>query len=84
MAFLEFYTDAETFHCRLRATSKSLLFQLLHVEQDVSVYQSTGECLYFSVLNLISQYLFFMCIYKLIHITETKKVQTVIKKYIMY
>jgi hypothetical protein len=83
MTFFEFYTDVETFDCRSRAASKSLLSQLLHMEQDVPVYQSTGECPYFPVLNLISQYQFLICMYTLIHIAETKKVQTVIKKYIM-
>jgi hypothetical protein len=82
MTFFHFYSDAETFDCRLRATSKSLQSQLLHVKYDLSVYQSTGVCLYFSLLNLIL-YHFLICIYTLIHIIEMKKVQTVIKKYIM-
>jgi len=59
------YINAETFDFRLRSTSKFLLFQLLHVNYDVSVYQSTGQCLYISVLNLISQDHFWICIYTL-------------------
>jgi hypothetical protein len=50
------YMDAEAFDTRLRVTSKFLLFHLLHVNCDMSVYQSTGQCLYLSVLNLISQH----------------------------
>jgi hypothetical protein len=34
---------------------KFLLFHLLHMNCDVSLYQLTGQCLYISVLNLISQ-----------------------------
>ena len=48
------YIDAETFDIRMRVTSKFLLSELLHVNYDVLLYQSTGQCLYFSVLNLIS------------------------------
>jgi len=42
---------AEMFDHRLMATSIFLLTQLLHVDCGMSVYQSTGECVYFSVLN---------------------------------
>jgi len=33
---------------------------------DVSVYQSTGQCLYISILSLISQDPIWMCIYTLL------------------
>jgi hypothetical protein len=39
------YVDAEAFDITLRPTSKFLLVQLLHMNCDVSVYQSTGQCL---------------------------------------
>jgi len=42
------YIDAETFDCRLRVTSKFLLFQLLHLNCSVSAYKSPGQCLFFS------------------------------------
>ena len=42
---------------QLRMTNKFLLSQLLHMKYDMSVYQSTGECI-FLVWNLISQYHF--------------------------
>jgi hypothetical protein len=35
-----FYVDAEPFDCRLRVTRKFLLSHLLHMEPDVSVYES--------------------------------------------
>jgi len=35
-----FYVDAEPFDCRLRATRKFFLSQLLHMESDVSLYES--------------------------------------------
>jgi hypothetical protein len=41
--------DAETFDIRLRVTSKFLLSELLHVNYDALVYQSTGQCPYFLV-----------------------------------
>jgi len=50
------YINAETFDFRLWVTSRFLLFQLLHVNCGVSVHQSTGQYLYISLLNLISQY----------------------------
>jgi len=59
------YISAETYDYRLLATSKFLLFHLLHMNYDVSVYQSTGQCLYISVLNLISQNRFWTYIYTL-------------------
>jgi hypothetical protein len=77
------HIDSETFDCRPRAASKSHVSQLLHMEQDVSVYHSTDEYLYFSLQDLISQYHILVCIYTLIHITQMKKVQTVIKKHIV-
>ena len=77
------YINAETFDFRLRATSKFLLFQLLHVNCDVSAYQSTGQCLYISVLNLISQDHFWICIYTLF-ISMKQKLLTILKKYIVY
>jgi hypothetical protein len=46
----------------------------------VSVYQSTGDCRYFSVLNLISHYHPLICIYTLVFISETKKLLTAIKE----
>jgi hypothetical protein len=46
--------DAETFHIRLRVTSKFLLSKLFHMNYEMSVYQSTGQCPYFSVSNFIS------------------------------
>jgi len=49
------YIDTETFDFRLRTTSKFLLLQLLHMNYDATVYQSTGRSLYISVPNLISQ-----------------------------
>ena len=48
-----FYIDAETSDYSWRAASKFLLSQLLHMEYEVSLFQSTGECLHFSVLNLV-------------------------------
>ena len=59
------YINAETLDFRLGVTSKFLLFQLFHVNYDVSVYQSTCQCLYLSVLNLISQDHFWIFIYTL-------------------
>ena len=41
------YMDAEAFDIRLRPASKFLLVQILHMNCDVSVYQSTGQCLSF-------------------------------------
>jgi len=49
------HINAETFDFRLRVINKFLLFHLLLMNYDKSVYQSVGKCLYFSVLNLISQ-----------------------------
>jgi len=60
------YINAETFDFRLRVTTKFLLFQLLHMNYDVSVYQSTGKCLYISLRNIISQDHFWICICALI------------------
>jgi len=48
------YIDAGTFDIRMRVASKFLLSEFLHVNYDVSVYHSTGQCLYFSLPNLIS------------------------------
>jgi len=45
--FSVFYIDAESFDCRLRVTRKFLLSQLLYTKYDMSLYQSTGECMYF-------------------------------------
>ena len=56
---------AEAFDIRLRAIRKFLLFQLMHMNCDVAVYQLTGQCLYISVLNLISQDHFWICVYTL-------------------
>jgi hypothetical protein len=71
---LEFciYKVEEACDIRLRATSKFLIFQLLHVNCDVSVYQSTGQCQYLSVLDLISQHHFLICIYSSVHIKRTE------------
>jgi len=66
------YINAETFDFRLRATSKFLLFQLLHVNCDASVYQSTGQCMYISVPNLISPGSFLDIYLYIIHIKETE------------
>jgi hypothetical protein len=38
----------------LRAMRKFLLLQLLHMNCDMSLHQLVGQCLYISVLNLIS------------------------------
>jgi hypothetical protein len=62
--------DAEAFDIRLRPTSKFLLIQLLHMYCDMSVCQSTGQCLYLSVRNLISQHHVLICIYTLMHINK--------------
>ena len=67
------YVDAGAFDMRLRVTSKFLLLQLLHMKWDVSAYQSTGQCLYLSVLNFISQHHFLICVYSSVHIKKTKK-----------
>ena len=64
--------DAEAFDIRLRVTSKFLLFQLLHVNCDMSVYRSTGQCLYLSVLNLISQHHILSYKYTLMHISKQR------------
>jgi len=66
------YIDAETFDIRMRVTSKFLLSELLHVNYDVLLYQSTGQCLYFSVLNLISHCNFYWY-FLLMHIKEKKE-----------
>jgi len=66
------YVDAEAFDIRLRATSKFLLFHLLHMNWDVSAYQSTGQCLYLSLLNFISQHHFLICMYSSVHVKKTK------------
>jgi hypothetical protein len=63
------YMDAEAFDIRLRPTSKFLLVQLLHVNCDVSVYQSTGQCLSFGAeFNFTAPYLIY--IYILMHINK--------------
>jgi hypothetical protein len=36
------------------------------------MYQSTGQCLYLSVLNLISQHHILVCIYSSVHIKKTE------------
>jgi hypothetical protein len=69
---------------RLRMTSKFLLFQLFHLNYDMSAYQSAGQCLYFLVPNLILHAHFFICICTLLHIKKTKKLWTVIKKYLVF
>jgi len=56
------YISEEVFDFRLRVTSKFLLFQLLYMNCDMSVHQSTGQCLFMSVLILISQYHFYIYI----------------------
>jgi len=45
------------------------------------LWPTKGECMRFSVLNLISQYHFFIYIYTLMHITETGNLWQVIKIY---
>jgi hypothetical protein len=49
---------------------------------DVSVFQSAGECLYISVLNLISQQHFFIVLIHtfIMHITEKKKELLAVKE----
>jgi hypothetical protein len=74
------YIDAETFDSRLWVTSKSLPFQLLHLNYDVSAYQPASQCLYFSVLNLMSQFHFFICIHTLLHIRKNKEILNSNKK----
>jgi len=68
------YIDAESSNIRLRATIKFLLFQLLHANCDMSVYQSTRKCLYLSMLNLISQHHFFNLYFYVSVYKENKKI----------
>jgi len=50
----------------------------------VSVNQSTGHCLYFFSAEFNFTLTVFDLILLLMHITETKKLLTVITKYIVY
>jgi len=50
MRFFKFYIDAETSDYSWRATSKFLLSRLLHLEYDVSVFQSTFFSAKFSLM----------------------------------
>ena len=73
------YIDAETFDFRLRVTSKFLPFQLLHLNCDISA----GQCLYFLMLNLISEFHFFICIFTF-SVCKENKLWIVLKKYIVF
>jgi len=46
-----FYFEAEAFDRGLMESSNFVMSKSLHVNHGLSLYQSTGQCVYFSVLN---------------------------------